>query len=376
METPESRDREDTRSDARGLLHLAGHLGALTVTGLCIVRWWGSVWVVPLVFAHGFVLVFLFSAAHECVHRTAFRTRRLNDVVAWAVGVLLLLPSRWFRLFHAAHHRFTQESGKDPELDGWKPPSRVGIVVQQSGLLYWKAMGSVVAGLICGRAGGPVVTEGSPRRGRARSSADWGTLRGGRDRFRARTVVARCTALGPTRVGRPTVSALVPSRRAHRMPGRPGNRGGHENHAHEPRHAVLLLEHALSRGTPRPPSDPVPPATGRAPAMDGRPGTGRLGRGRPGLRADRGPVAATAVEGCVSALSRAAGDLRASGLGGKTATGGLLRHPTGNFTARSAPARVGSLLFRRTRVVARRPPSRPSDRGSAGWPGGPTHPVG
>ena len=117
-------------------------------------------WVVPLVFAHGFVLVFLFSAAHECVHRTAFRTRRLNDVVAWAVGVLLLLPSRWFRLFHAAHHRFTQESGKDPEIDGWKPPSRVGIVVQQSGLLYWKAMGSVVAGLICGRAGAPWLPKG------------------------------------------------------------------------------------------------------------------------------------------------------------------------------------------------------------------------
>ena len=39
---------------------------------------------VPLVVLHGFVMSFLFSASHECVHRTAFRS--------WLVVQLWLLP--------------------------------------------------------------------------------------------------------------------------------------------------------------------------------------------------------------------------------------------------------------------------------------------
>jgi fatty acid desaturase len=146
------RARIDQRSDVRGLAHLIGHLVTLCLTGVFVVRSWGTWFTGPAVVMHAYVLIFLFSAAHESVHRTAFRTRRLNDFVSWAAGVLLLLPSRWFRLFHAAHHRYTQQVGLDPELDGWKPPTRVGIVLHQSGLLYWKALAIVVANLVRGRA--------------------------------------------------------------------------------------------------------------------------------------------------------------------------------------------------------------------------------
>lgn len=151
---------DDARSDLRGAAQLIAHIGVLGITGTLLVRTWGTVWSVPLVVAHGVVLSFLFSAGHECVHRTAFRTRWCNDAVAWATGMVLLLPSRWFRLFHAAHHRWTQEPDKDPELDGWKPPSRRGIVLQQTGLLYWKAMASVVLGLVRGRADAPWLPAG------------------------------------------------------------------------------------------------------------------------------------------------------------------------------------------------------------------------
>ena len=144
--------RTDTRSDARGFAQLCGHVGVLVVTGFSLVRWWSTSWLAPLLLVHGFVFIFLFCADHECVHRTAFRSRRINDVVAAATGLLLVLPSRWFRLFHAAHHRYTQNSRKDPELDGWKPPSRAGIVLQMSGLLYWKAMGKIIWNLARGRA--------------------------------------------------------------------------------------------------------------------------------------------------------------------------------------------------------------------------------
>ena len=156
--------RIDPRSDRSGLLRLVGHLGTLTVTGTALVRCWSTLWVVPIVAAHGFVLVFLFCAEHECVHRTAFRARRANDAVAAGIGVLLLLPSTWFRLFHAAHHRFTQDPLQDPELDGWKPASRSGIVLQMTGLLYWKAMGQVVVNVARGRAEATWLPSGHRRR--------------------------------------------------------------------------------------------------------------------------------------------------------------------------------------------------------------------
>jgi hypothetical protein len=57
--------------------------------------------------AHGIVLVSLFTLEHESIHGTAFRTPWINIVCAEAVGFLLLLPPRYFRYFHFAHHRHT-----------------------------------------------------------------------------------------------------------------------------------------------------------------------------------------------------------------------------------------------------------------------------
>jgi fatty acid desaturase len=85
----------------------------MTGTAVLAVDGW---WRLPLQFLHGTALVFLFSAAHECIHRTAFRTRWLNDTVAWGAGLALMLPPNAFRYFHFAHHRHTQDAGRDPEL--------------------------------------------------------------------------------------------------------------------------------------------------------------------------------------------------------------------------------------------------------------------
>lgn len=106
------------RSDGRGLIQLAGQLGALIVTGWAISQTLGSWWVAPVWLAHGILLIFLFTAMHECIHRTAFRTRRLNDVVARVAGFLLILPAEYFRCFHYEHHRHTQDLQRDPELLG------------------------------------------------------------------------------------------------------------------------------------------------------------------------------------------------------------------------------------------------------------------
>lgn len=222
VEAP-ARPHSDQRSDARGLLQLLAHVVVLGISGVTLVRMWSTLWVAPLVVAYGFALIFLFCAEHECIHRTAFRSRWINDAVAAVIGVLLVLPSRWFRLFHAAHHRYTQDPLLDPELDGWKPPSRSGIVLQMTGLLYWKAMVGVIWRAACGRAGASWMPPGHVRKV-VRQARFTVVVRGVR-----RGVATHGLVVAGAVVDRPgahwsTLSPVVSPRRAHRMSDR-GGRG-------------------------------------------------------------------------------------------------------------------------------------------------------
>jgi fatty acid desaturase len=71
---------------------------------------------IPAMALHGMTIVTLFAPMHECVHRTAFASRRANDVVGWIVGVLGFYNATYYRHFHAWHHRYTQDPARDPEL--------------------------------------------------------------------------------------------------------------------------------------------------------------------------------------------------------------------------------------------------------------------
>ncbi|HSR72380.1 MAG TPA: fatty acid desaturase [Kiloniellales bacterium] len=124
-------------SDTRGLMQLAGHLGLLALTGTGVLLALGSWWLIAALPAHGLVLIFLFAPLHETIHRTAFRTRPLNDTVAGLCGFLLLLPPRWFRAFHLAHHRFTRDPARDPELAEPEVTSRLAYLRHVSGLPTW-----------------------------------------------------------------------------------------------------------------------------------------------------------------------------------------------------------------------------------------------
>jgi fatty acid desaturase len=125
------------RSNARGLLQLGVHLALLTLSGSAVYFARGSAWVVPALMLYGVVLIFLFCALHETVHRTAFASRGLNDAVAWFCGTLLMLPPEYFRLFHFEHHRYTQDRERDPEL-GQPAPQRLRTYLWRiTGLPYW-----------------------------------------------------------------------------------------------------------------------------------------------------------------------------------------------------------------------------------------------
>ena len=127
------------RSDQRGLRQLAGHLLALLILGFLVNQTSESPWRLFFVFLYGIPLTFLFAPLHESIHNTAFASRRLNELVAAMCGFILLIPARYFRLFHFDHHRFTQVAGGDPELQADKPANRLSFWWQVSGLPLWWA---------------------------------------------------------------------------------------------------------------------------------------------------------------------------------------------------------------------------------------------
>ena len=120
------------QSDRPALIHMALHLGVTGLLGLWIGTaqplWWMAL------LPQGILLVFLFTALHELIHRTAFADDRLNDGFALLCGFIVLLPPHEFRYFHMAHHRFTHDPDNDPELAGPKPDTFWSYLRYLSGL--------------------------------------------------------------------------------------------------------------------------------------------------------------------------------------------------------------------------------------------------
>ncbi len=139
------------RSDAAGMIHLSGHLIALAASGTAVML--AGHWAVfaAAVLGHGAILIFLFAPLHECIHRTAFKRRWLNDLVARLCGFLLLLPADYFRGFHFQHHRCTQDPQRDPELKGSAIDTLAAYMWQISGLPYWRERVVTIARHCLGR---------------------------------------------------------------------------------------------------------------------------------------------------------------------------------------------------------------------------------
>lgn len=139
------------RSNAAGLRQLAFHL-SLVLLGALGAGWtWGSWLYLPAAAWLGAALVFLFCPQHECIHRTAFASSKLNDWLARIIGVVLILPAEYFRFFHFAHHRYTQDPEKDPELSSPKPHTWSAYLWHLTGLPYWIASITTLANLSIGR---------------------------------------------------------------------------------------------------------------------------------------------------------------------------------------------------------------------------------
>jgi fatty acid desaturase len=127
------------RSDAKGLGRLLSHLAGIALAGWLVFRAQGSWLLVPAMVMQGLFIVTLFAALHESVHYTAFRSRKLNELIGWLVGLPILFNSTFYRQFHYAHHRFTQIPGRDPELFVRPPDSLWRYIERIVALQYWGA---------------------------------------------------------------------------------------------------------------------------------------------------------------------------------------------------------------------------------------------
>ena len=104
------------RSDRHGLVQTAAHLALLVAGGWLVLATKDTWWVVPALLVQGLFINSLFGAMHESVHYGSFKTRWMADVLAFFSGAAILNNAGFYRHYHMAHHRYTQDPARDPEL--------------------------------------------------------------------------------------------------------------------------------------------------------------------------------------------------------------------------------------------------------------------
>jgi fatty acid desaturase len=104
------------RSDRHGLVQTAAHLALLVAGGWLVLATRDTWWVVPALLVQGLFINSLFGAMHESVHYGSFKTRWMADVLAFFSGAAILNNAGFYRHYHMAHHRYTQDPARDPEL--------------------------------------------------------------------------------------------------------------------------------------------------------------------------------------------------------------------------------------------------------------------
>jgi fatty acid desaturase len=139
--TKQTNKQLSRRSNQKGLVRLFGHLSLLCLTGLAVSQVESGWLLLIAILLHGIVLSFVFSPLHETIHYTAFKSIELNNTVAAVFGFILVIPYQYFRAYHSAHHRYTQDVNKDPELSnklvGKKVLTRYDHALHLSGLPFW-----------------------------------------------------------------------------------------------------------------------------------------------------------------------------------------------------------------------------------------------
>jgi len=132
------------KSDLRGGIQMASHLGAIGGLGVLHYHALGSWWVLATGFMLGVAINFLYAAQHELSHWTVFKTKWLNEFFGRFVGFFMLFPRDFDQVMHFAHHRWTQDWERDGELTR-EPYNVTSFAKWMLGTTYWY---NRVAGII------------------------------------------------------------------------------------------------------------------------------------------------------------------------------------------------------------------------------------
>jgi len=127
------------KSDMRGAVQTASHVGAIavTTTGLLALGPLAPWTIIPLFLAQGALINCLYAGQHELSHWTAFRTKAANDAVGQVFGFATLNPFLTDRFVHFAHHRATHDPARDPELLGVGDYTLTSYILDLSGVSFW-----------------------------------------------------------------------------------------------------------------------------------------------------------------------------------------------------------------------------------------------
>ena len=139
---PEDKRRALTKkSNIRGLCRFVVYLFMLAVITAYILFEYPGYQLAMII--QGITIAFLFTLLHETIHNTVFRAVWLNTAVAYFCGFLVFLGPVSFRFFHFAHHRYTHQRGKDPELITPKPQKKGAFLIYITGIpeTYYRLKG-------------------------------------------------------------------------------------------------------------------------------------------------------------------------------------------------------------------------------------------
>jgi fatty acid desaturase len=118
------------RRDGPAMRDTAIWLGALAISGALGVHFWGSWAAAPFFIVYG--ILYGSSADsrwHETGHRTAFKTRWLNETVYQIASFMLLREPTVWRWSHTRHHTDTLIVGRDPEIVVPRPPKLLNLAL-------------------------------------------------------------------------------------------------------------------------------------------------------------------------------------------------------------------------------------------------------
>ena len=115
------------RRDGPGLSHFFIYFLALIVSGYLAYITWGTWWTVLWVFIYGTIYSFSVSNWHETVHRTAFKTRWLNEIFYHISSFMCDFEGFRWRWSHTFHHTYTlqTEGDYDHEIQVSRPTELV-----------------------------------------------------------------------------------------------------------------------------------------------------------------------------------------------------------------------------------------------------------